>query len=54
MPYQVLAAILIEGTPENSLDVPEVSIAEVCGADDNVVTSHWRPVASMCKMHTVW
>lgn len=51
--YQVLAAIFVEGTLENSLDIPEVSIAEVCGADDNVVTSHRRPVASMCIMHTV-
>ncbi|KAG9340988.1 hypothetical protein JZ751_020182 [Albula glossodonta] len=35
-----------ERAPENSLDVPKVAIAEVRGADDDVVTSHGKASAS--------
>lgn len=48
--YQVFVAILAEGTSENSLDVSKVSIAEVSGADDNVVTRHGGPEASMHRV----
>lgn len=46
----MFVAILDERTSENSLDVSKVSIAEVRGTDNNIVTRHGGPEASM---HTV-
>lgn len=46
----MFVAVLDERTSENSLDVSKVSIAEVRGADNNIVTRHGGPEASM---HTV-
>lgn len=43
----MFVAILDERTSENSLDVSKVSIAEVRGADNNIVTRHGGPEASM-------
>lgn len=39
-PYQSFVAVFAEGTSENSLDVAKVPIAEMRGADDNVITLH--------------
>lgn len=50
--YQVLVAVLAEGPSENSLDVPKVAVAEVRGADDDVVTRHEAPAASMHNVLT--
>lgn len=44
--YQSFVPVLAERAPENSLDVAKVSVAEMRGADDNVVTLHGAAAAS--------
>lgn len=44
--YQSFVPVLAERAPENSLDVAKVSVAEMRGADDNVVTLHGAATAS--------
>lgn len=44
--YQSFVSVLAERAPENSLDVAKVSVAEMRGADDNVITLHGAAAAS--------
>lgn len=44
--YQSFVPVLAERAPENSLYVAKVSVAEMRGADDNVVTLHGAAAAS--------
>lgn len=52
--YQSFVAVLAEGAAENSLDVAKVPVAEVRGADDNVVALHGAGAASSGRARRGW
>lgn len=52
--YQSFVPVLAEGAAENSLDVAKVPVAEVRGADDNVVALHGAGAASSGRARRGW